>query len=91
MVTDWILDTLTSFWEWLCSVLPAPEVPEWWGTLTTAIDTVNSHITGLGAWLPFPVLRTVVAAVATLMLVSLGLKIARIVASFFTAGGGSAG
>lgn len=90
MVTDWILGVLVGFWEWLIGNIPWPEPPEWFGTLSSGVDALNSHITGLGAWLPFPILRTVLGAILALLLVSLGLKVVRIVASFFTAGGGSA-
>jgi hypothetical protein len=70
--------------------LPAPTPPDWWSSVSGAVDAVNSHITGLGAWLPFPVLRTVLAAVFALLAISLAVKVVRIVASFLTAGGGSA-
>jgi hypothetical protein len=91
MVTEWILDLLVSFWEWLISSIPWPEPPEWFEQLEDGIGFINDHITGLSAWLPFPLLGTVLTAVFTLLLLSLGLKVARIVASFLTAGGGSAG
>lgn len=90
MVTSWFLDVLSGFWAWLIESFPAPDPPEWWDTVQGAIDTVNDHITGLGAWLPFPLLRTVLGTVFALLLISLAIKIVRIVASFLTAGGGSA-
>jgi len=44
----------------------------------------------MGVWFPSTLVITVLTGVLALWLVGFGIKIVRIVASFFTAGGGSA-
>lgn len=91
MVTEWFLDVVSTFIAWIVEHLPSPEPPAWLTDLSGYIDSLNSHITGLSAWLDFPLLRSVVAAWLLFLAAAFALKAFRIVASFLTAGGGSAG
>lgn len=80
-----------AFWDWLISHLPAMPVPSWFATAHDSIAGVVSHIGGLGRWFPFGVLGTVLATFFLILAAGVAVKVVRIIASFFTAGGGSAG
>ena len=56
-----------------------------------AIAEVVEQAAGLGAWIPWSTVGTVSASVVLCMGIGLTIKLVRIVASFFTAGGGAAG
>jgi hypothetical protein len=90
VITQWLIQAVSWFWEWVCSWLPAPEVPAWLASAGPTIQGFVSKIGGLGAFLPFSVLGAVLGLLLLLMVASLAIKVVRIIASFFTMGGGSA-
>ena len=64
----------------------------WLSCHTAAVGTsASQHFAGVGSWLPFDVLSAVIATLLSVVVASFALKGLRIVASFLTAGGGSAG
>lgn len=91
MVTNLILGWLSALWGWVVTHLPAPSPPDWLAGTHDALDTVMAHIGGLGRWLPFGLLGVVLGTFFLILGAGFVIKVARIVASFFTAGGGSAG
>lgn len=90
MIFEAIVSVFAGFVSWVFSLLPNDDPPAWLLSSTGALRTVWSYAAGLGAWIPWDVAGYVVAAVLSCVGIGLAIKVLRIVASFFTAGGGSA-
>lgn len=90
MIVKWFLELIASFLNWLLSLLPTFEIPSWMGDVAGVVGMVFGFADSMSAWFPGPLVLTVVLTVLSVWAVSFAIKIARIVASFFTAGGGSA-
>lgn len=67
-----------------------PDVPGWVVRASGGLQTVAEYGSKLSAWVPFPFVLGVLGTVLACMAAGLLIKVARIVASFLTAGGGSA-
>jgi hypothetical protein len=91
MIVQWFVGIIATVVHWSIGALPTTTLPDWTSTVSSLVTTINSYITGVAVWLPFSALSTVVVLIATVIGVALLVKVARIVLSFFTAGGGSAG
>lgn len=90
MVTDAILHALGSFVAWVLGLFPTITLPDW---LTTVTDFIASVVTGalqLGNWIPWPLVGLAFVFVWLSFGIAFAIRVGRIVASFFTAGGGSA-
>lgn len=90
MVTDLILSVLGNVVSFFIGLMPTIEAPDW---LTSVIDFVAMVVTNalaLGNWIPWPMVGLAFLFVWSSFLIALGIRVARIVASFLTAGGGSA-
>lgn len=74
----------------IVGLLPTDDPPEWLDDGAGYVSTVLAKGAGLGAWIPFQLAGTVLAAVLACVAIGFTIKLVRIVASFFTAGGGSA-
>ena len=90
MIIKWFLELIVGLINWLLSLLPVFTVPPWMGDVAGVVGTVFGFADSMSAWFPAALVFTVAGTVLTVWAVSLAIKIARIVASFFTAGGGSA-
>ncbi len=90
MITKLLLTLLASVVSGVVSAFPSIPVPGWAQGLAGQIQSVANQAQGLGYWLPVNLAFTVVAVVIAARLVGYSIKLVRIVASFFTAGGGSA-
>ena len=90
MVTDWIIATFASICEAVLAPLPTITLPSWLGD-TGPIATVFGYAGSLGSWIPLGLTVTVLGVLLSVWAVSFVVKIIRIVASFATVGGGSAG
>ena len=86
---DFVASVVAKFGEKLASLVPP--VPAWVNDGAGMISTVLGYATALGNWVPLPVFGVVVAAVVVCLVAGLAIKLARIVASFVTLGGGGAG
>jgi hypothetical protein len=91
VIVEWFLDLLVSLLEALLSVIPSFDPPGWFTSSTSGFASVFGVAQSMGVWLPVNLGFVVVAAVLTCIVVGFGIKVARIAASFLTAGGGSAG
>jgi hypothetical protein len=91
MIVEWILSLGTLLLTSLCSTLPVITVPSWLSSTDSVFSTVFSAAGSMGVWFPAPLLVTVLTAVLAFWLIGFTVKLARMVLSFFTAGGGSAG
>lgn len=64
--------------------------PAWLTGLTGPLEQLMGEVASVGAWIPWSTVAMVAATVLTCMALGFTIKIVRIIASFFTAGGGSA-
>lgn len=90
MITDAIIGLLTNLVNTLLGSLPTFAMPSWFAAAAGPIQTVMGVGASLGAWVPTGLVITVLTALLAANGVAFGIKIARIVASFATFGGGSA-
>lgn len=90
MITEKILGLGGWIVAQILGALPSIPVPGWARSSDGLLGQVFGLAGSLGAWVPLGVLGTVLAGLLTIHLAGFGLKLARIVASFLTAGGGSA-
>lgn len=90
MITEWVLGVGGWLLTTLLGALPTVTVPAWMSGNDSAFSTVFSAAGTMGVWFPTTLVISVLTGVLALWLVGFGIKLVRIVASFFTAGGGSA-
>lgn len=90
MVTKWILDWFAAGIAWLGGLLDVPGPPAFITSIPGYIADASQYLAGTGPWIPWAVIVTVLAAYAVCVVAGVALKVARIVASFMTLGGGSA-
>lgn len=86
---DWFIAAVQKFGAQLQSLVPP--VPGWVTDGPGMIARLMGYATALGNWVPLPLFAIVVASVVVCLVAGLGIKVARIAASFLTVGGGSAG
>ena len=90
MIVEWFLGVAVSLFHSLMGALPVATVPAWLSDSSGAMATVFSAAGSMGVWFNAQLLIVVLGAVLALWLVGFSIKLVRIVASFLTAGGGSA-
>lgn len=90
MVTESLLTLIASFVVWIIEGVPAPEPPEWFGSAAQGIEDIDALLSDMSPWIPVGLIGLILTAWAATLATGIGLKLVRIVASFFTAGGGSA-
>lgn len=91
MVTDALLDFVAWLVETVVGWMPDSEPPEWLGNIANMGAVLGDGVNSMGAWLPIALGFQIVQAAVVCLGVGLLIKVVRILASFFTAGGGSAG
>lgn len=69
---------------------PLPDISGLTGTLSGAANTLSSYAATTGSWIPWGTIQTCVTLILSMLAAAVVIKFVRIVASFFTAGGGSA-
>lgn len=90
MVTNSILNILSGIWSWFIGMLPAPSVPDWFTAADSGLHQLAQALGSVSAWIPVGLIGLVLATWATAWAAGAFIKIARIVLSFLTMGGGSA-
>lgn len=92
MITDWLIGfmgkAVTKFFAVITDALPSP--PAWLSQGTGFIQTVVSYAGMFDSWVPMSIAAPIVIFVPLALVAGLVIKVARIVASFLTLGGGSA-
>jgi uncharacterized membrane protein len=91
VITEWLMGLGASLVQTLLGALPPVEVPAWVAQGSGKVSEVMAIARSLSAWVPIDLAGGVVVAVIACLIAGLGIKVARIVASFMTVGGGSAG
>lgn len=90
MVTGTVLQWLASALSALLGVFPRPTLPGWFGAVPSWLPDAIGQANKMGSWFPLDAIRNSVALLLLLWGVALAIRIARIVLSFLTMGGGSA-
>lgn len=90
MITEWVIQVWLTVVTWLLGLLPAITLPSWVTTVTSFVSSTVTQARALGNWIPWGMVGLGFVFVAAAYAVALGIRVGRIVASFFTAGGGSA-
>lgn len=90
MITDAILNFFGGVLHAILQALPVVAVPDWLASGSSAVSTVFGFVGSMGVWFPGPLALSIIGALLAVWLVGFGIKIARIVISLFTFGGGSA-
>lgn len=91
MVTDSLLDFVAWVVTTVTSWFPDSEPPAWLDNIANMGAVLGDGVNSMGAWLPISLGFQIVQAAVVCIGVGLLIKGVRIVASFFLAGGGSAG
>lgn len=91
MITTAILTFGVFLLGLVLDALPMPDVPGWLYSAQDPIQTVFSAVGSMGVWFPGGVVIAVIGAVFLARMSGLTIKIARMVLSLFTGGGGHAG
>lgn len=90
MVSKGLLDFWASAVAWIGGLIHLPAVPSFFSDVPGYIATASTYVASTDVWIPWTLLSTVIGAWAVCMGVALTIKLVRIVASFLSAGGGSA-
>jgi hypothetical protein len=90
MVTEALMGVLGGLVHAVIGSLPTVPVPDWLSAGSAGVSTIAGYGSGLGVWLPVSLIITVLGALIAAWLTGFVIKVARIVASFLTLGGGSA-
>lgn len=90
MIVQWALQAVGALVHAIFTVMPNLPVPAWFTGSEAAITTLFTDATSMGVWIPIPLALNVAAVLFTALMGGALIKLARIIASFLTAGGGSA-
>lgn len=90
MIWAWLLDVARGFIGWVLDLFPSDwELPDWFTGLADTAAEVIGNAAGLGAWVPWGIVLTVVGATFVLWTVGLIIKFVRWVVGLIpTMGGG---
>lgn len=89
MIIDAVVMLFLGLLELIIGLLPSFTVPTWLD-VSGPLGTIFGYASGLGAWVPMQLAFTVLSGVLGLWAVAYSIKFVRMVASFFSGGGGSA-
>lgn len=90
MVTNFLINTLAGLVQWVIGLFPTFSTPGFFSQAASAISSIGTQVSSVGAWLPIGLIGAVVTAWAVTFAAGVAIKVIRIIASYFTLGGGSA-
>lgn len=90
MITEAIIDVFSRVAAFLIGLLPDWTRPDWMQTLIDAATDGVAGVAQLGRWIAFDHISVALAFILATWLIALGIKVARMVLSISTGGGGSA-
>jgi len=90
MITKALFDFFGALVGFIVGLFPTSGAPGWVNDGAGYLAQIWGYADGLGGWIPWSLAGTLLSAVFACMLLSVGIKVVRIVASFLTLGGGSA-
>jgi hypothetical protein len=90
MITAALLYIVAGFVAFLGSLFPESDPSSAISSATNAVGTIVGFFSGFGVWLPLGTLGICALLWVSVYLVGFGIRLVRMLASFFTGGGGSA-
>ena len=90
MITEAIIVVFSKVVAFLVGLIPGWTAPAWLSDVTGTMGDAVGNITMLSGWVPVQAVGTVCAFTLACFSIALGIRLARIVLSLATGGGGSA-
>jgi hypothetical protein len=91
MILEWLFTLVASLVRFVLGLFPPmPDVSSLSGSISSAVATLSTYASQVGNFVPWAYVKTCMGIVLAALLTAVVIRIVRIVASFFTAGGGSA-
>jgi len=90
VIFEAIVTAVCGFLSFIGSAMPTIELPAWVSDLAGLVSQISGWAAPLGNWLPFGAMGTALQFVLVCLVIAFLVKLVRIIASFMTAGGGSA-
>lgn len=91
MIIELIVRALVALTKGILALLPNDPPPDWFTDAGAQWSSLMTQVSGLSYWLPVSLAVQVSLAILGCVVVGFGIKVVRIILSYFTAGGGSAG
>lgn len=91
MILELIVDAIAAVVAGIGGLFGEFTMPAWWSDLESALGVVGTAAAGFGDWVPVGTAVQAAMFVCSMLTLGLAIRLIRIVASFLTAGGGSAG
>ena len=88
-LVQWLVNLLTGGISWLVSGIEVPTPSDWIVGSAVVIARLMVPAAKLGYWVPWGLVVSVAGAFVVCLLAALIIQVIRIVASFFTLGGGA--
>jgi len=89
MVTEWFANAMSSVLQWLVAGIPLPPPPDWFGDAASFFTMVGTYMAWFQPWAPVSLVLAIMGLWVITFTLSIGLKLARMVLSFVTFGGGA--
>lgn len=90
MIVELLVKAISALIAGLGSLFGTMTLPGWWANVDGWLTTLGGHAAGFGQWIPWATAINTATFVVACIGVAFVIKLVRVVASFFTAGGGSA-
>lgn len=90
MILEAIITAVVAVLSALGDLFPEMDTPAFIGSISSQISSVTGQMAPLGNWVPFGAAGTALQLVLAAIAIAIVVKVVRIIASFLTAGGGSA-
>jgi hypothetical protein len=91
VIVEGIVSVFAGLVGWIVGLFPSGASAAWLSnSVAGAVGTVSDAMAGFGAWVPFGAAGNALQFIVVCLGISFAIKLVRIVASFLTAGGGSA-
>ena len=91
MIVEWVFSLVATIINFILGLMPPlPDTGSISGQVASAVGTLSGYASSLGSWVPWSTIESCIGLILATLAVSFVIKVVRITASFFTAGGGSA-
>ena len=88
---QWVFDLLAALINFFLSLFPdMPPIQSLAAQIASGVSTISSYASKVGEFVPWSLVTGCMATIFAALIVGFIIKVVRIVASFLTAGGGSA-
>jgi hypothetical protein len=90
MILVWIWDAIRTLLDLLLGLFPTVTMPTWVGMIADYFVQGVTVLNGMGNWVPLGAISTGLTFVLSCSAIAMTIRVARILISLFTGGGGSA-